>query len=502
MNKLPDPFDPAVSLESLACFPELDETVDVVATSGCVKHDVSVPTDEEQKIVLLTKNFNAPLQPSIEDMDLDPFSTTPNEPVTSQVPMFDETNDSFLKTKLIDEEGNVTEVEPVPMEHPPLELSVGDLELNNIYNDLLVAKKISQDDVVAIESLFPGLIKQPLGSFSKYPSRLNYEISTESVFSRIHETILNGIRYVIDLIKNALRWIKDKLFNGVVDKAASKLNKYSPKDLRNNRETLLSKAKALDSQHGVSIVNRVVDGKSTVKNRASTYLYMFEWHDEMIHRVLKERYTQGIRLIVENKVTANIDGLKNLVERELTGAKKYLDGLNSTDINKWGGVEEPTFPRRELDTLVGLWGSVGKTTTTFTAYLEDYRAAMREAMKIPTSNAPHDFQTATAYSPAFDDMRGFCTSVSRRLDDLVTASKRLENKVSKTKEIPSTTTGRFSFVTERISFIQNLMGIYRTIYNQYSIVYALINRPLIAMGVKLDAIYKQGKVTELIKQHT
>lgn len=257
----------------------------------------------------------------------------------------------------------------------------------------------------------------------------------------------------------------------------------------------------MDSQHGVTIVKEIIDPSVKVDTRSSAYLYCFEWLNVVTHNALNQRYTTGMRLIIENRVPSHVGDLKSLIESELTSAKGYLDKLNSSDVKLWTHVTTPNLPTRELNNIVGFWGAVGKNTTTFSSYIEDYRTNVREAFKLETSHAPRDFQRASSYSAPYGDMGKFLSSVEGRISDLERSANKLKSKISASKDLPSDATGRFNLVTERITFIQNLLGMYKTIYNYYLTIYATINRPMVGMAIRLDAVYKKGKASEMIKQH-
>lgn len=514
MSNLPDPFDePQFGMEDYAAFPILgDDDGGQIPASHMQNIDTPRELEDMQTIRFLMKTSpspqidNTPVASSEDDF-IDPFvetgtaepTATPTEP-TSQLGTTDA--DSFLKTKLINADVEILPEDPDLFDQVLVPINANDnadqeLALSKLHTQLVELGIISQSEVASIEALFPGLITTPIAGFTTSPSLVNYKSSMESVFGRIKEILMNGIERILEMIRNIGRWIRSKFDKNVRDK----LRRYDPSDLRANREKLLAKAKALDSQHGVTIVKEIIDPSVKVDTRSSAYLYCFEWLNVVTHNALNQRYTTGMRLIIENRVPSHVGDLKSLIESELTSAKGYLDKLNSSDVKLWTHVTTPNLPTRELNNIVGFWGAVGKNTTTFSSYIEDYRTNVREAFKLETSHAPRDFQRASSYSAPYGDMGKFLSSVEGRISDLERSANKLKSKISASKDLPSDATGRFNLVTERITFIQNLLGMYKTIYNYYLTIYATINRPMVGMAIRLDAVYKKGKASEMIKQH-
>lgn len=511
MNNIPDPFDETeVSVEGYAAFPVLDTSaIDGGQIPASHTGQPIVLKDDEDDMPTLRMLMNQQpepetgVSPASEDQFIDPFGGSSNgEGNQPEEPVFrGSTNDPFLAMKLIDPKVEIVAEDPelfhqviVPIDEVTQD-TLGRLE--EIHAQLVEQGSISQLEVQSVESFAPGLINRPIGAFTKTPSLVNYQQSMESILSRIQEILVNGLERIMEMIRNFGNWIRSKFSSGVTDK----LRRFDPADLRTNRDKLLAKAKALDSQHGVTIVKEIVDPSMQVNTRSSAYLYIFDWLNAVTHKGLEHRYTTGIRLIVENRTPSHVNDLKSLIDAELTNSKNYLEKLNSTDITIWDNVTTPTLPIRELNQLVGFWGAVGKNTTTFASYVEDYRNNVREAFKLETSHAPRDFQRASSYTTPYGDMSNFVSSIEGRIKDLERSADKLKKKITSTKNIPSNASGRFNLVTERITFIQNMMGVYKTIYSYYLTVYATINRPMVGMAIRLDAVYKKGKASELIKQH-
>lgn len=86
------------------------------------------------------------------------------------------------------------------------------LTIQGIYANISGRKYVCRDDIEQVKKLsavYPSLEgfirKFPVNSFSKEPSRINYEVSTESVLRTAFEATMKALRDIIDYIADALR---------------------------------------------------------------------------------------------------------------------------------------------------------------------------------------------------------------------------------------------------------------------------------------------------------
>lgn len=231
-NTLIDPFNMTISNEAYP-FP-VEEFIPTPPTPAPGTVDKAViPALDESGAAQFHSDLKAELaQP---DETAEEMTDTPQEPADAPAA------DGEVRISLEDEEDPEKLFEATPQEAEDVQLLESLVEVRDRLREM---GGISQDDVYQVESIAPGIItdKISLNRFSSIPTRMGYDVSLESVGSKIVETVKKILAAIIDRLKRIFTWISKK--------AEDKVANTTGDDAKAAWKSVLALAAKVDSQKG------------------------------------------------------------------------------------------------------------------------------------------------------------------------------------------------------------------------------------------------------------
>lgn len=168
--------------------------------------------------------------------------------------------------------------------------------LRDIGANIVESNGVSQQDALAMESIYPGILpaRAPVGSFTKQPTQTNFAVALEALGAWSNFNIANLLKAVYRFLANIIAWIVNQVKNlfgntkdgarvaknitatvTAADTIVSSTSTYVPVDTSKAYEKALEKAKLQVSDGFNHLLKRLVteDGAITAINTIRSQLH-------------------------------------------------------------------------------------------------------------------------------------------------------------------------------------------------------------------------------------
>lgn len=231
-------------------------------------------------------------------------------------------------------------------------------DLIDVHNRLKEIGGISQNDVIQVESICPGLLKdkRPLNMYSAIPTPIGLEVSLESIGKEINKVINQIIQSLIAYVKRFIAWLVRHLIEGRKTDNLSAI-----KDRWASVEKLAARK---DSTIGMNAFRKLY-GDTEVGKKASTTSHFAQLFAESQLKELSEsKVTLGVQLVSNNKmfteITEHVRSI-DMLRKDIADALVSLEGKGVSSLNS--KVSESTYSEL-LGRIKTRYAERGKLMTT------------------------------------------------------------------------------------------------------------------------------------------
>lgn len=367
-------------------------------------------------------------------------------------------------------------------------------QLNQIHQQLLDIGGINKDLVYSVENISSGAISNQtkLNEFTHNVSLQNYDVSLESIGSRV----LDIIKSVIKRILSGLRRIRDfikELFKG-------NENTFTDPDLLlKKRQELIDMGVRLDSSFGRVAVSKAFGTNDPLALQTSTAReYVMAKIDEETLKSLKSHFTYSYYAICTNNILSNhVKKIKNVLNDQLKAAVQDASTLSSTPIEKWKeiNIDNPFNGLNSFTKEV----QVDDSNKTPIEQLSDYQSAFNEKYK-RVVNVPvtiKEFTKACVYSDPFTDWEDEQKRINKEIDDVEKSIDKLQKSVDKlnTDGSYSVELSKLQVLSQRISVCVQLITILNSHRSRFVSYHAKLSTVLRVMDVRLKAVLLKNRLS-------
>lgn len=231
-------------------------------------------------------------------------------------------------------------------------------ELIDVHNRLKEIGGISQNDVIQVESISPGLLKsvRPLNMYSAIPTPIGLEVSLESIGKEINKAIKQIIQTLIGYVKRFVAWIVRHLIEG---RKTDDLNA-----IKNRWSSVEKLAARKDSTVGMTAFRKLY-GDTDAGRKASTNSHFAQLYAESQLKELSEsKVTLGVQLVSNNKLFTEISEHVRSIDslrKDIGDALVSLEGKGRSSLNS--KVSESTYSEM-MSRIKTRYAERGKLMTT------------------------------------------------------------------------------------------------------------------------------------------
>lgn len=487
-NELIDPFNPpTISQEDNTGMPEptqLLENGETAADKNASGETVVVDDDNPESISPPIKQL---FGKELFDELFESVSGNPSKKYIEQVA------DSMESIGLVEEEiAQLDEIRLGVRETTNL-IDTG-VQLNNIHQQLLDIGGVNKDLVYSAESVSAGSITKhaKLNEFTHNVSLQGYDVSLESIGSRVMDIIKNVIKRILDGLRRIRDFVKG-LFKG-------NDNTFTDPDLLlKKRQELIDMAVRLDSSFGRVAVSKAFGSNDPLALKTSTAReYVMAKIDEETLKTLKSHFTYSYYAICTNNILSNhVKKIKGVLNDQLKAAVQDANMLSSTPIDKWKEVKIDN-PFNGLNSFTKEV-NVDDSNKTPIEQLSDYQSTFNEKYK-RIVNVPvtiKEFTKACVYSDPFTDWEDEQKRINKEIDGVESSIDKLQKSVDKlnTDGSYNVELSHLQILNQRISVCVQLITILNSHRSRFVSYHAKLATVLRVMDVRLKAVLLKNRLS-------
>lgn len=329
---------------------------------------------------------------------------------------------------------------------------------------------ISKDEVVALESLFPGIItdKIPLTGFTTMHSAAGFDVSQEALTERVRE-IINRI---IKAIKESINSLLTRL--GITTDENLPVNGFSKMLMADYEKLLADAASVADVYGNDEILKGLMRKDDPIALKSSTYK---DYIAKSVEATYKEHFADNFyvwyKLIVKKpEYYTHLVKLLGALEKSVSSTNTLLAKFSKTNPSEWSSINDDDF-YKEVFEIAGAYHKV-KTYSPIGA-LQDYRLNFREDYRtFSNADGIRSFHDACNFRDPFSNVPGIYNKLRKDVAMLNSELSRLESKViNGNDEKPHT--GSLYILQKRIGIINELNVTVKMHHDVYKAYYRKMN---------------------------
>lgn len=374
-----------------------------------------------------------------------------------------------------DIEENLMGLHEQSVTNKPLEEQINSLVILENQQKLLEENNaISKDTVIALESIFPGLItdKIPLTGFTTVYSKAGLSVSTEAITERMKEIISKIIKAIKESINNLLSRF------GLTDTDASNGGGYS-RLLTSDYDKLIKRAAAIADIYGNDVLlGGLIKKSDPIALKSSTYKdYVAKSVEATFNEYFAENFYLWFKLIVKKPdYYTHIVKMIGLLEKAVNTTNNLLNKFKQTSPSDWDSIDDDDF-YKEIIFACNYYHKVQSDTPS--KAIQEYRTLFREEYRVVGSaDGFNSFHAAANFRDPFSNVPGLYQKLTKEVAKIKGELSNLESQVCNGKD-GKPHTGSLHLLQRRVSIIGELDNAIKMHHDAYRMYYRKLNLILI-----------------------